>query len=454
MIMQGLSVWLLVAAFIASAYAYDVWPHPQEMIRGNETTLTLSPKTFQFSTTSSSALLKAAIARYQSIFFPFAQAGYAPDTTQLTAVLISVETTDEELQLGVNENYTLVVLESGAIIQAETVFGAMHGLESLSQLIDYNIKGNYYTIEGAPIMIDDYPRFPWRGIMIDTSRHYLRVDTILTMIDAISYNKMNTLHWHVTDSQSFPIISTTYPRLAEYGAYQYPQTTYSPENVSMIVNYAYERGVRVVPEFDIPGHSYSWGLGYPNLTLQCDVPGWGIGGVTLDITQPFTYELIQGFLTEMKGKFMDEYMHFGGDEVNYPCWNTPAILKWMKENNIPNFQQLEQYFENNLAKITEKVGINRRVFWEDAYADHNVSFDKATTTFEVWLSPEYVYEITKAGYPVVLANGFYLDVQQPGPTVHYEWVDTWEDFYSNEPFSGAASNMSQAQRDLVLGGEA
>jgi len=115
---------------------------------------------------------------------------------------------------------------------------------------------------------------------------------------------------------------------------------------------------------------------------------------------------------------------------------------------------LEQYFENNLAKITDKLGIKNRVFWEDAYVDHNVTFDLATTTFEVWLTKDYLVSITAAGYKVILANGNYLDVQTPGPTIHYEWVDTWQDFYSNEPFSGPAANLSLAQQALVLGGEA
>eukprot|EP00026_Physarum_polycephalum_P006240 Phypoly_transcript_06282.p1 GENE.Phypoly_transcript_06282~~Phypoly_transcript_06282.p1 ORF type:complete len:551 (+),score=47.63 Phypoly_transcript_06282:60-1655(+) len=453
--MKGFMWVLLVALFFACSHAYDIWPHPQEMIRGNQSTLTLSPSTFRFTTSSQSQLLKSAIARYQSIFFPFKTTKSAPNVTVVTSVSIIVESTNEELQLGVNENYTLVVTTEGAIIQAGTVFGAMRGLESLSQLIDYNLTENYYTIEGAPILINDFPRFPWRGIMLDTSRHYIRVDTILMMIDSIAYNKMNTLHWHVIDSQSFPLVSRTYPRLAEYGAYQYPQAIYTTENITAIVQYGYERGVRVVPEFDIPGHSYTWGLGYPNLTIDCAVPDWGTGGVTLDVTNPYTYEVLDGFLAEMKGLFMDDFIHFGGDEVQYECWNmTPSVVQWMKDNDVPSFQQLEQYFENNLAKITDKNQITRRIFWEDALAEHNVTFDHATTAFEVWLSPELVNIITKMGYPVVMANGFYLDVQQPGPVVHYVWTDTWEDFYSNEPFSGSAANMTDEQKALVLGGEA
>jgi hexosaminidase len=451
-----LSLWLLVVATcIAGSYSYNVWPQPQEFARGS-ILLTLSPGSLRFNTSSRSQLLKAAIARYQTAFFPFPYGAAIPNEPELTSVTINVASSNELLQLGVNENYTLIVDTSGAVINAGTVFGAMHALESLAQLIDYNITTNTYAIEETPIYIFDFPRFPWRGVMIDTGRHYLETETILTMIDALAINKMNTLHWHVTDSQSFPMQSSKYPNLAIAGSYQYPQATYSPENVSAIVSYAYERGVRVVPEFDVPGHSYSWGHGYPNLTIDCQAfTSWGVNGVTLDVTSGFTYEVLDGFIGEMRSLFMDNYMHFGSDEVLYDCWNkTPAVVQWMKDNNIPSFELLEQYFENNLAKITKKNGVTNRVFWEDAYADHNVSFDLGTTTFEVWLSLEYLVRITAAGYPVILANGFYLDVQKPGPNIHYEWVDTWQDFYSNEPFGGVAENITAAQRALVLGGEA
>jgi len=227
--------------------------------------------------------------------------------------------------------------------------------------------------------------------------------------------------------------------------------------VQTIVQYGYARGVRVVPEFDIPGHSYSWGLGYPELIINCSaaIPDWGTNGVTLDPTSNFTYEFLDNFLAEVTPLFMDNFRHFGSDEVVYACWNSSEhVLAWMKANNVTSFPMLEQYFENNHAKLTTKNGISNRVFWEDAFANYNVSFDPATTTFEVWLDIQHLVETVTAGFKTILANGYYLDVQKPGPDLHYEWVDTWQDFYNNEPFSGPAVNLTAAQRALVLGGEA
>jgi len=267
---------------------------------------------------------------------------------------------------------------------------------------------------------------------------------------------MNTLHWHVTDSQSFPIQIESYPNLAMNGSYQYPEATYTHQDVASIVQYGYARGVRIVPEFDIPGHSYSWGLGYPELIINCStVPAWGSNAVTLNIVSNYTYELLDGFLGEVKSLFMDDFMHFGSDEVLFECWNmSAAVLAWMKANNVPTFNLVEQYFENQLQLLTTKHQIQNRVFWEDAFADNGVKFDTETTTLEIWLNIDHMVESVQAGYKTILANGFYLDVQQPGPTVHYEWVDTWMDFYSNEPFRGSGANLTAAERELVLGGEA
>lgn len=451
--MKGVLVFI---SLLSLAFGYSIWPQPVEFTRGT-TQLGVGPTTLKVTTSSNSIILKGAIARYQRIFFPFETTASAPGVPILNSLTINVASTNEVLQFGFDENYTLSVNQNTAVINADTVFGALRGLESFSQLIDYDLTDNYYTISDTPISVTDYPRFPWRGIMIDTSRHFLQVPTILTMIDALAYNKMNTLHWHVTDAQSFPIIIESYPNLAIDGAYQYPEATYSHEEVQMIVQYGYERGVRVVPEFDIPGHSYSWGLGYPEAVINCTVPYWGTSSATLNIISNYTYELLDGFIGEVKTLFMDSFMHFGSDEVLFDCWNqTEAVISWMEENNIPKgaFYLVEQYFEDQLQILTNKHQIQNRIFWEDAFADNGVKFDTATTTFEIWLGASHLVESIQAGFKTILAYGNYLDVQKPGSTIHYEWVDTWQDFYTNEPFSGEAANLTAAERELFIGAEA
>jgi len=415
---------------------YSVWPQPAYISRGSSV-VGLNPSSLHFNTSSASALLKAAFARYQRNIFPFKTSNTIPGVPILSTLTVNIQDPSEDLQLWVNENYTVRVDTSVAEINAVTVFGALRGLESFSQLIDYDLDNKTYSISDTPVFIDDFPRFPWRGLMIDTGRHFLEVQTILTMIDAIAYNKMNTLHWHMIDLQSFPLQVLSFPNLAKYGAYSYPAATYSHSDVQTVVQYAYERGVRVVPEFDIPGHSYSWGLGYPELILNCSIPGWGTDGATLNITSEFTYQVLNGFLSEVKPLFMDKFIHFGSDEVH----------------NITNFTLVEQYFEDRLSTLTDQHEMFNRVFWEDAFTN-GVKFNPETTTFEIWLGLDDMVASIKAGFQTILANGFYLDIQKPGEELHYEWVDTWQDFYTNEPFRGPAENLTQAQRELLLGGEA
>jgi hexosaminidase len=155
---------------------------------------------------------------------------------------------------------------------ANTVYGAIRGLETFSQLV-YHTEDGQYTISGV-VDIKDTPRFSYRGIMIDTSRHFLNVHTILKHLDAMSYNKLNVLHWHFVDDQSFPYVSISFPELSAKGAYN-SRHVFDQQDVQTVIKYAKERGIRVIPEFDTPGHTKSWGKGQPNLLTPCytnDVP--------------------------------------------------------------------------------------------------------------------------------------------------------------------------------------
>eukprot|EP00026_Physarum_polycephalum_P003959 Phypoly_transcript_03976.p1 GENE.Phypoly_transcript_03976~~Phypoly_transcript_03976.p1 ORF type:complete len:729 (+),score=85.94 Phypoly_transcript_03976:93-2279(+) len=441
--------WLLVAMCITHVWARGIWPQPQQIKVGDKQ-LTLIPSAFKFTTASQSQLLKKAIDRYRLLCFPFNTSQYAPNAPKVESVNIVVDSANETLQLGFNETYTLNVTESGAVITAGSVFGAMRGLESLAQLIDYDIYNNYYTIEHTPILIVDFPRFPWRGIMIDTSRHFIRADVLLQMIDAIAFNKMNVFHWHITDSHSFPLYSNAYPNLAKKGAYKYPELVYYPENVTRIVQYGYERGVRVVPEFDMPGHTSAWSKAGYDITVNCNTPNWMGLGFTLDPTSNNTWNLLDGFFKEQRAQFMDNYFHFGSDEVNLDCWNEARIQQWKANNGIKSNQQLQQYFNDEMVKIADKNGIKKRVFWGDPFIKHGQQFDKENSVLEVWWEYPFLERVTAAGYTAILANGFYLDLQTPG-TGHYQWTDIWMDFYNNEPLR--SPNMNDKQKSLVIGGE-
>ena len=155
------------------------------------------------------------------------------------------------------ENYTLAAHQNGSwTLRADYYPGYLRGFETFSQLFKLNDQDEYY-VEGLPITIDDFPQHEWRGVMIDTSRHFLKVETIKKTIDACLYNKANVLHWHITDEDSFPLEIASRPEISQYGSF--PGKTYSKANVADIIQYALRKGVRVVPEIDTPGHSYSWG---------------------------------------------------------------------------------------------------------------------------------------------------------------------------------------------------
>ena len=236
------------------------------------------------------------------------------------------------------ESYSLDVTSSGAHLHAATVVGAIHGLETFSQLIQANGSGFF---EPA-VSIQDSPRFRWRGLMIDVSRHYQPIDVIRRTLDGMATVKMNVFHWHLSDDQGIRIESKVFPKLAELGS---DGDFYTQDQVREVIAYARDRGIRVVPEFDIPGHALSWLVGYPDLASGVGTDGKGTGqgpyaisreyGVfdpVLDPTRENTYKFLDKFLGEMAELFPDPYMHIGGDENNGVQWqNNPRIQEFMKD---------------------------------------------------------------------------------------------------------------------------
>jgi hexosaminidase len=211
------------------------------------------------------------------------------------------------------------------------------------QLVSYDLTSGTYNIVGTPIEITDAPRFGWRGLLIDTARHYLSIASIKRTIDALSYVKMNTLHWHAVDAQSFPIVSQRFPFLTK-GAYA-PNAIYTAADITGIIEYGRQRGVRVIAEFDVPGHAAAWGVGDPSLVVTCPKYSRNINNIPLDVTKQHTYDVLNGFLNEMVTLFTDQYIHLGGDEVVYGCWlDNQGVLDYMKQHGIQSATQLYQMF--------------------------------------------------------------------------------------------------------------
>eukprot|EP01052_Picozoa_sp_SAG31_P004882 SAG31_NODE_207_length_20316_cov_20.465400_12_plen_285_part_00 len=229
-----------------------VWPQPLSLQQGRGE-FTIAPS-FTIETPLNSMILDQAIHRYTAIMFPT-----KPDVTTsaqqnaaaLSTLTVTVTDPTEELGLETCENYTLSItgpFAPKAKLSACTVFGAMHGLETFAQLVRAT-DGGYAVPE---VEIIDGPRFHFRGLLIDSSRHFLPMPVLKATVDALSYNKMNVLHWHIVDGDSFPFESSTFPSLTRMGAYS-ENHVYTHEAIAELVAYAKARGVRVMPEFDTPG---------------------------------------------------------------------------------------------------------------------------------------------------------------------------------------------------------
>jgi len=217
---------------------------------------------------SCTPLLSRAFGRYKKLIFFSGDADLKADPkTSVTTVFVSAQIAPP-LQYGVDESYSLNIAASGNVtIQAQTEWGALRGIETFSQLVVYNPSTKAYTISGAPLAVTDAPRFSWRGLLIDTSRHFLPVRTIMRQIDALSFNKMNVLHWHLSDEETFPFLSDNFPDFAKTA--WFPGLVYTPKDIKQIVDYATDRGVRVVVEIDTPGHASCWQTVYPQLFVNC-----------------------------------------------------------------------------------------------------------------------------------------------------------------------------------------
>lgn len=247
-----------------------IWPLPQTWQRG-EATVEMS-ESIQFNYDSRSSILTNGVQRYQKLIFlkevyPMIPYNWSTTAALVTSILntinIQVEDVSERLDMETDESYSLIIpaTDCGDVtIKAKTVFGALHAMETLSQIVQRSPNHDAFLIPNAPWNIVDYPTYKHRGLLLDTSRHYYDVNDIYKVIDTMSWNKMNILHWHFLDATSFPYVSKAYPQLAEKGAYS-PRHQYTAGDIRQLIQYAKERGVRVMPEVEAPGHSTSWAYG-------------------------------------------------------------------------------------------------------------------------------------------------------------------------------------------------
>eukprot|EP01116_Phalansterium_solitarium_P009923 TRINITY_DN24270_c0_g1_i1.p1 TRINITY_DN24270_c0_g1~~TRINITY_DN24270_c0_g1_i1.p1 ORF type:complete len:518 (+),score=117.10 TRINITY_DN24270_c0_g1_i1:118-1671(+) len=438
---------IVALCFSHCIYGAQVWPQPQGLTAGSSV-LAVSPSEFTMSCvgTSCSNVLKSALLRYANLVF-FAGQGQPLDGPVLLGLDVNASAATA-LEIGADESYTLSVgnATGRALLTANTEWGALRGLETFSQLIDYNAQGQYF-VNGTPVFISDFPRFQWRGLLIDSARHYLPVRKILNIIDTMTYDKLNILHWHVVDDESFPIVSQTYPLLSKKGAWA-PKAVYSAEDVNRIVQHAYERGITVVPEFDTPGHASSWGYAYPSLLANC--PNATFKPV-MNPTLESTYDFLTAFFTEMSTLFPSAYIHLGGDEVRWLCWQQdPTIATWMAAHGMTDYVQLYGYYEQRLENILASLGKSAG-FWDSVYTVQQ--FNLRPTSMLTVASPQsVVVNASRDSVNNVWCLPFYLDRQNPDNVNNYLFEDIWKQMYMADP----VGNISFTPKELshVWGGEA
>lgn len=359
----------------------------------------------------------------------------AIDFGALESLTITFQTSPEMPSESVNESYELKIESQGIMLTALTDLGALRGLETLLQSLQKDIGGFYFPA----LEIKDNPRFAWRGLMMDACRHFMPVDVVKRALDVMSSMKMNVFHWHLSEDQGFRVESFKFPLLHEKGS---DGMYYTQAQIKDIVQYADVRGIRVIPEFDLPGHATAWLVGYPELA---SAPGpyeierfFGVFDPTFDPTVERTYEFLDVFFGEMATLFPDPIMHIGGDENNGIQWNNnPAIQAFMNDNGIRDNHGLQVYFNKRLITILKKY--NKQMMGWDEIMEEGLP---TSAIIHSWRGKEFLVKAAEKGYKTVLSAGYYIDLSHSA--AHH---------YKNDPITSEMI-LTTEQRSRILGGEA
>ncbi len=359
----------------------------------------------------------------------------ATDSSKASLLIETSSTGNAIPRLGDDESYTLEISDAQAKLTAPTTVGAMRGLETLLQLLAGDKAGFYFPA----VSISDSPRFPWRGLMIDSARHFQPVEVIKRNLDAMAAVKLNVLHWHLTEDQGFRVETKKLPELYQMGS---DGDYYTQDQIREIIAYAADRGIRVMPEFDMPGHATSWVVSHPEIASG---PGPykierqpGIFDPTLDPTNEKTYKLLEVFFREMSQLFPDAYMHIGGDENEGKQWTAnPKIRAFMKEKGFKANHELQTYFNTRILKFLQKDG-KIMMGWDEIFQP---SLPK-DVVIHSWRGQKALADAARQGYSGVLSNGYYIDLMYPA-----------SQHYVVDPIA-ADTTLTAEEQKRVLGGEA
>jgi len=406
-------------------------------------------------------------------------------------VEITVTGQETQLRLETDESYDLAVQTIGdtttATIIAAEYYGARHALETLSQLIAYDELSNSLQVVRTAKIADE-PQFRYRGMLLDTGRNYYPKEEILSLLDTMATNKLNTFHWHISDSASFPLYSQRQPEMTLYGAYS-PRKVYYPQDVREIVEYANQRGIRVIPELDAPAHAGAgWNFGEQagkgKLTLcndpddvwfnMCNEPPCG----QLNPTNPEVYNVLENVYTDILESFNPEFVHMGGDDTSFKCWkNSPEIVNFLKEQGRPvdsrelfelwNTFQTQAY--NKVKESQRRTGITKSVtpmIYSSSFVRNYIDPKEYVVQITDEANATTVEEYVNRGYEVVFSNSDVWSLEGPAASwvsVQARFINardtprpSWMEVYENSPLDMLNNYAIQGRQEYpnVLGGEA
>jgi len=356
------------------------------------------------------------------------------DSPSPTLLLHAVHAGEKVQGLNDDESYQLVISASGASLTAPSSLGILHGLQTFLQLVETTANGFSVPV----VRITDNPRFAWRGLLIDVGRHFIPLEVLKRNLDGMAAVKMNVLHLHLYDNEGFRVESRHFPKLQEEGS---DGLYYTQNEIRELVAHAHDRGIRIVPEFEMPGHSRSLFVGYPQLASGPGPYKIEPGGAdaVMDPTQEGTYKFIDKLIEEMARLFPDDYIHIGGDEVNGSQWDAnPKIQAFIRSHGMKSNQDLQAYFNQRLQKILSK---HHKIMlgWDEVL---HPDLPK-TVVVQSWRGQQSLATAAQQGYRGLLSFGYYLDLMWPA-----------SQHYAVDPMSGAAASLKPEEKSRILGGEA
>lgn len=345
--------------------------------------------------------------------------------------------------LGEDENYQLKVNPSLISIEANSDFGAIHALSTLVQLVygaDSKLSNSKaplstHALKIPQLQIIDAPRFMWRGLLIDSVRHFIPVEDIKRQLDGMAAAKLNVFHWHLTDDQGWRVESKHYPKLHLLAS---DNLYYTQQEIKDVVNYASLLGIRVIPEFDVPGHASAIAVAYPELMAEKKLytmeRQWGVFEPVLDVSDPKVYQFIDDIVEEFAALFPDSYLHIGGDEVNPKQWlNNDDIKQLMSDEKLATSYDLHHFFNVKVQTILAKHD-RKMMGWDEIY---HLDLPK-DIVIQSWRGLASLNMFASQDYQGVLSTGFYIDQPQYS-TYHYR-NDPITNIEFYESVAGSASN--------------